>query len=272
MKYILTDSVKHLKIPAVKIEKRIFSEGELYIRIKENLKNFPVTIISNITTTNILEFLFTVDAAKKAGAKIKQIIIPFMSYARQDMLYAKGESVSGAVICSILKNLKLPITVFDIHSLKLKKYLKFKNVSLLSLLLKNLPAKKWTVVSPDLGGTARAKTIVKMIKAPLITIKKKRAKNKITMQLDMDVKGRNILIVDDMISSGTTIIKASRLLKKKGAKDIYCISTHGLFVNGAKAKLANSPVKKVFVTNTLPIKGNRQIKVTDISKFLEIKK
>ena len=130
MKYLLTESVKHLKIPSVKVEKKLFAEGELYIRIRENLKDKPLIIISNITTDNFLEFLFTVDAAKRAKAKIKKIIIPFMSYARQDRIYNPGESVSGAVICSVLKNLKIPIKIIEIHNVDLIKDFGFESLGL----------------------------------------------------------------------------------------------------------------------------------------------
>lgn len=268
MKYILTDSVKHLKIPSVKIEKSFFLEGELNVKIKEDLKEEEVIIISNIMTENILEFLFIVDAAKRMGAKIKRIIIPFLSYARQDKLYTRGESVSGAVICSILKSLKIPIVVFDIHSLRLRKYLKFENVSLLPLFIEELPKKDWVVISPDKGGVERAKKIAKILEAPLLIIKKVR-NNHINMWLNKELPKEDVLIVDDMISSGTTILKAVKILKKKGAKNIYCISTHGLFIGGARSKLLKSGIKKIFVTNSLPIKSSKQIKVKKIEKFFK---
>src|SRR3989339_126424 len=211
MKYLLTESVKHLKIPSVKVEKKLFTEGELYIRIRENLENKPLIIISNITTDNFLEFLFIVDAAKRAKAKIKKIIIPFMSYARQDKVY--------------------------------------------------------NLVSPDFGGKGRAKIIADILGSPLVIIKKTR-KDHILMQLKEKLPDKNILIVDDMISTGTTLIKASKLLKKAGAKEIYCISTHGLFVDDAKNKLQKSFIKKIFVSNTLNVQGSKQISVKKIEDFL----
>ncbi|HIG94677.1 MAG: ribose-phosphate pyrophosphokinase, ribose-phosphate pyrophosphokinase [archaeon GW2011_AR13] len=267
MKYLLTESVKHLKIPFVKVEKKLFAEGELYIRIRENLENKPLIIISNITTDNFLEFLFTVDAAKRAKAKIKKIIIPFMSYARQDRVYNSGESVSGAVICSVLKNLKIPIKIIEIHNVDLIKNFGFENFSFLSILLKEIPKKDYIVVSPDFGGKGRAKIIADILGSPLVIIKKTR-KNHILMQLKEKLPDKNILIVDDMISTGTTLIKASRLLKKAGAKEIYCISTHGLFVGDAKKNLQKSFIKKIFVSNTLNVQGLKQISVKKIEDFL----
>jgi len=206
MKYILTDSVKHLGIPSVKVEKSLFPEGELRIRIKEDLKGEEVIIISNVMSDNILELLFIVDAAKRMGAKVKRVVVPFISYARQDKLYVRGESVSGAIICSILKSLKVPIVVFDIHSLKLRKYLKFKNISLLPVLMENLPKRDWVVVSPDKGGIERAGKIAKALGAPLLAIGKVR-KDHVKMWLDEEIFGRDVLIVEDMISTGETLVR-----------------------------------------------------------------
>jgi ribose-phosphate pyrophosphokinase len=271
MKYLLTESVKHLKIPSIKVEKGVFSEGEIYFRIKEDIRNKPLIIISNITTDNLLEFLFSVDAAKRAGAKIKKIIIPFISYARQDKVYNYGESVSGGVICTILKNLKIPIIIYDIHSKLLKKYLSFQHKTLLPILVNKIPKKirkDCIVIAPDSGGVERAGKIAKSLNLPLMNIKKVRKGRKIIMNFDKDVSGKNIIIVDDIISSGTTMVKAAKLLKKEGAKEIYAISTHGLFVGNSKKELGKSRITKIIVSNTLSIKSSRQIEVVGVNKFI----
>lgn len=268
MKYILTDSVKYLRIPSIKIEKSVFPEGELYIRIKENIKEKPITLITNIIPTNILEVLFFVDAVKRAGGKLKKIIIPFISYARQDKLYHFGEAVSGAVVCSLLRQLRIPIAIYDIHTERLKKYLCFEHRSVLPLLAKQLPKKDYVVVSPDLGGAKRAATIAKLFHAPLYVMKKTREGKKITISFSQNVKNKSVLIVDDMISTGTTLLKAAVLLKKNGAKEIYCIAAHGLFVDNAKQKLKKSGIKKIIVSNTLPLKATKQITVVRIEKIL----
>lgn len=269
IKYLCTNSVQHLKLPSIKIEKSVFPEGELYLRIKENIKGKPVTIITNITPTNILEVLFLVDAVKHAGGKLNKIIIPFLSYARQDKLYHPGEAVSGAVVCSLLRQLHVPITVYDIHSEKLRKYLSFEHRSILPLLVKQLPKWQYVVVSPDLGGAKRAGKIAKLLHAPLLVMKKTRTKKGITIAFSGNVTNKSVLIVDDMISTGTTLLKAVALLRKHGAKEIYCIATHGLFVGNAKQKLKQSGIKKIIVSNTLPVKATKQIRVVRIEQILK---
>ena len=151
------------------------------------------------------------------------------------------------------------------HSLKLRKYLKFRNVSLLPMLLKDLPEREWVVVSPDLGGVDRARKIAKILGVSLVAIKKIR-KNGIVMYLDVKLNGKDVLIVEDMISTGATLVKAARLLKRNGAGEIYCISTHGLFIRGAKSKLLRSGIKKIFVMNSLDVKGSRQVRVRGLGR------
>lgn len=268
MKYLLTESVKHLKIPSIKIKKDVFPEGELHISINENIKNKSLIVISNITPDNILELLFSVDAAKRAGAKIKQIIIPFISYARQDKIYNYGESVSGGVICSILKNLKIPVLIYDIHSKLLKKYLNFQHKTVLPVLVEKIPKmirENCIVVSPDKGGVERAKKIARLLNASLMVIQKTRKGKKLIMEFSEDVFGKNILIVDDMISTGTTVTKAVKLLKKNGAKQIYVLAAHGLFVGDAKKKLKASGISKIVVSNTLSVKADRNVEVVKIN-------
>lgn len=269
MKYLVTDSVQHLKLPAIRVEKNTFPEGELFLRIRENIKKKSVVIVSAITPTNIPEFLFLIDAAKRSGAKIKKIIIPFLSYARQDKQYHSGEPVSGAVVCSLLKQLHLPIVIFDIHSDRLRNYLSYKDFSVLPFLAKKLPKKDFLVISPDKGGAKRAKMIAQQLRAPLAVMKKVRAGNKITITFTKNVSGKIILIVDDMISTGTTVAKAAHLLKNNGAKEIWCIAAHGLFVGNAKEKLGKSGIKKIIVSNTFPIKGNRQVRVVRIDSLIK---
>ncbi len=261
MKYLLTRSTAHLKLPAVKVERSHFPDGELYIRISSLVRGEKITMITHITSDNLLADLFTIDAAKRAGGKIEKILIPYLGYARQDQLYQKGEALSISVVCKILKNLCIPIVVYDVHNEAIKRDLPFKSESFLPKLLKVVPRDHFVVVSPDRGGVKRAKMIAKLLKAPIISLKKTRTKKKVIIEGRADIQNMNVLIVDDMISTGTTLQKAAKVLKAQGAKDLYVIASHGLFTKGAKGRL--KAYKRVFISNSFNIKSSNNIEVIE---------
>lgn len=268
MKYLVEQSASHLNIKSIKYERKYFPEGEVYFRILEDIKGEDVVFVSSIMPNNFLDFLFLIDAIKNAGGNIKKIVIPFISYARQDRIYSFGEAISGKVICSILDDLNIPLEIFDIHSVRLKEYFDFSSKSVLSYLLGFVPKKKFVVVSPDRGGLARADVIADILGCRLFFIHKKRIGEKIFMEFLNKLNGEDVLIVDDMISTGETLIKSVNLLKKAGAGDIYCISAHGLFVKNAIERINKSEVKKIFVSNTLPLKSSKKVSVLDISSLI----
>lgn len=269
MKYILTQSTQHLKIPSIKVTRKLFPDQELYLKIQNSIKNQPSTLISNILPQNILEFLFTVNAVRHMGANIKQIIIPYLAYARQDKIFSHGEALSAEVILSLLENLKIPITIYDMHSEMLKAKYSFDYQSLLPALLKQIPKNNFIVISPDKGGIERAKKIAKLLKAQFKVISKQRIGNAVFMQFKGNVEGKHILIVDDIISTGETLVQAAKVLKSHGARDIYCIASHGLFVKNARQKLERSQIKKIVVSNSLPIKSSKKIQVIPIEPSIK---
>lgn len=259
MKYVLTKSSAHLDFPSVKVERRFFSDGELYIRILGPCPN--VTFVTNITSDNLLEVLFTVDAVKRAGGKIQKMVIPYLGYARQDKVYQKGEALSAAVICRILKALRIPVVVYDVHNESIRKYLPFEPLSLLPQLLKKVPASDYLVLSPDKGGKKRAAMVAKQLLAPLAVLQKTKTNGKMTIQGKVDVKGRDLLIVEDMIATGTTLERAAEFLQKQGARTIYVIAAHAVFTEGARERLEKGPIKKIFVSNSFNVKSSKKIEV-----------
>ena len=183
-------------------------------------------------------------------------------------MYNRGESISGAVVCQILRNLKIPLEIYDIHSNRLHHYLPFKDRSILPALLKEIPKKNLLVISPDKGGLRRAQLVADTLKTKALAIEKVRDKQEIHMSFSGHVEGKDILIVDDMISTGTTLLKAVNLLKKNGAADIYCIAAHGLFVGDAAKRLSQSPIKKIVVSNSFPLKSHGKISVVPMEKVI----
>ena len=156
------------------------------------------------------------------------------------------------------------------HSDRLQDCLKFKLETTLPLLAKKLPKKDYVVISPDKGGAKRATYIAEMLKAPIYVISKKRDGHKITMSFNEQLPKKPVLIVDDMISSGTTLIKAAEILKAQGITEIYAIAAHGLFINNAKQKLKDAGFKQIIVANTLPVIAEGIVDVVDIKPLLMV--
>lgn len=261
MIYLLTESTMHLHLPAVKVEKKYFPDGELSIRICQSLKGRKVTYISNITNDNLLEFLFILDAALRGGAKIEKIIIPYLGFARQDRLFEAGQAISIAVIGRILQDYQIPIEVYDVHSEHVKKYFPFAEKSFLPDLTTYLPKDHYVVISPDKGGIKRAKEVAKILQVPMMSLKKTRTKDQVAISGKVNVKGRNILIVEDMIATGATLHRAAKYLKKQGAADIFVIASHGVFTKGSFVKLAKSEIKKIYISNSIHVKPHSKVKV-----------
>ncbi|MBI1970830.1 ribose-phosphate pyrophosphokinase [Candidatus Woesearchaeota archaeon] len=268
MNYLLSESAHHFSLPSMKVEKKTFADGEVYIRILDDVKNKDVTIISNILASNILELLLLVDAVRRAEGTVVRIIIPYLGYARQDKVFLPGEAVSGAVICSLLRQLNIPVIAYDVHSSELFQYLPFDHKSVLPCLAKQLPKKKYVVISPDKGGVERARMVATLLNAPMQVMEKQRKGYSVSITFTGNVRGATVLLIDDMISGGATLIEAAKAALSHGAKEVIAIAAHGLFLGDARKKLEESGISKIIVANTLPVKAGGKIGVVDVSKEL----
>lgn len=266
--YLVGESARHLSLPGLRIEEKQFADGELYIRILEDVKGKNVTVVANVLSNNFHELLFLVDAARRAGARIKRIIIPYLGYARQDKLFLPGEAVSSAVVCMVIAQLGIPVTVIDVHSMELKKHLSFDNVSVLPFLARRLPKKEYTVISPDKGGKVRAGAVANLLRSPLVVMQKERKGYEVSISFSGKINGA-ALIVDDMISGGATLIEAAKAALQHGAQEVIAIAAHGLFLGDARKKLEKSPIRKIVVSNTLPVKAFGKVEVVDVLPLLK---
>ena len=222
--------------------------------------------------SNLLHLLSIVSQARKYSSKI-YAIIPYLGYARQDREFLNGEVVTVSVVGKMLKSVGTKkVIVVDIHSkLALKQIgISSENISAVSNLanyIKRLKLKDPLVVSPDQGGTERAKKFAHVLKTDFIALKKNRDRktgriNIVTTKVS--VKDRDLILVDDMISTGGSIIKATQFLKKQKCRRVYVACTHGLFVNGAEKKIKQAGVTQIISTNTIPTNSSK----VDVSKIL----
>ena len=254
---------RKLKAPYIKTEKKIFPDGESKITINQIPKK-SITIVVQSTyppvDSNLLELLSIVSKVQKFSSKV-YAVIPYMGYARQDREFLGGEVVTIGVVGRLLKaaGVKKVLTV-DIHSKLALKELKIssENVSAMEVLVKyfkKLKMKEPLVVSPDIGGKERAKKFARLLKTDFIALKKHRDRKTGNVNIlsgKVDVKNRDLILVDDMISTGGSIAKATQFLKKQKCRRVFVACTHALLVNDATKKIKNAGVSEIISTNTVP--------------------
>ena len=263
---------RRLKAKYVDVDTRTFPDGESKITFRHNLKKSVVLIVQSTyppVDTNLLQILSIISEVKKISSKI-YAIMPYMGYARQDRQFLNGEIVTMSVVAKMLQaaGAKKAIVV-DIHSKTALRHFKIptENVSAIPELakyLKKLKLKNPIVVSPDTGGSLRAKKFADILKSDFITLKKSRNRKtgKVSIQsTKADVKGKDLIIVDDIISTGGSIVKATQFLKKQKCKRVFVVCTHGLLVGDAEKNIKKAGVTQIISTNTIP----RSISKVDVS-------
>ena len=254
---------RRLKAPYVEAKTRVFPDGESKITFGRIPKNSVILVVQSTyppVDTNLLQALSIISQARKVSSKI-YAIIPYMGYARQDRQFLSGEVVTMSIVARMLKSAGAKkIIVVDIHSKIALNHFKIpkENVSAIPELakyFKRMKLKDALVVSPDMGGALRAKRFASLINTDFIALKKSRNRNtgKVVIQSSkVDVRGKDLILVDDIISTGGSIVKAAQFLKKQKCKRVFVACTHGLFVEGAEKKIKNAGVSRIISTNTIP--------------------
>ncbi|MGI0026326.1 MAG: ribose-phosphate diphosphokinase [Nitrosopumilaceae archaeon] len=254
---------KKLKATYLKSELRIFSDGESKITISGKPKGKVVVVQSTYppVDSNLIQALSLVSKAKKYSSQIIAVI-PYLGYARQDKEFLPGEVITMSLVANMFKAAgATKVIVVDIHSKMALNHFKIsaKNVSAIPELVKyfkKLKLKDPLVVSPDLGGIARARDFANQFGVKFIALKKYRDRKtgvvEIRSKNQKHVKGRDLILVDDMISTGGSIVKAAEFLKKQKCKNVYAACTHALLIGDAEKRIKKAGVAKIVSTNTIP--------------------
>ncbi|WP_148680362.1 ribose-phosphate diphosphokinase [Nitrosopumilus maritimus] len=266
---------RKIKANLVKSEVRIFPDGESKITLKGNISKRKSIVVQSIyppVDTNLIQALSLISKAKETSSEVI-VVIPYMGYARQDREFLPGEIVTMKVLAKLFKGAGASkLIAVDIHSLIGLKYftIKSKNVSAvpdLAAYFKKLSLKNPLVVSPDQGGKERAKEFAKEMGIEFIALQKKRDRKTGKVQIktkQANVIGRDLILVDDMISTGGSIVNATKFLKKEKCKRVFVACTHALLMNDAEKKIKKSGVTKIISANTIP--GNTSI--VDVSNTI----
>jgi ribose-phosphate pyrophosphokinase len=256
---------KNLKTELIKPELKIFSDGESKIRLP-SLYNKHCIVVQSLyppIDRHIIQLLMIIHKCKSDNASKITVIIPYMAYARQDKAFLEGEIISISVLADLIQNCGTnEVITVDIHNELSLSYFSIiiKNVSaipiLAEFLLNNKNIENPIIVSPDEGGKIRAKKIAELLNLQMLCLKKTRDREtglvSIEEKLDLAVHGKDAILIDDMISTGKSIVKACEILKKNKIRKIIVLCTHALLLDNALEIIMEAGVDEIISTNSIP--------------------
>ncbi len=258
-----------------------FSDGEISVSINENVRGSDVFIIQSTcapTNDNLMELIVMVDALRRASAGRITAVIPYFGYARQDRRVRSARvPITAKVVADFLSSVGVDrVLTVDLHAEQIQGFfdVPVDNVFGSPVLIEDMKQRNFedvVVVSPDIGGVVRARAIAKLLDdKDLAIIDKRRPQANVSqvMHIIGDVKGRDCIIVDDMIDTGGTLCKAAEALKEHGAKRVFAYATHPVLSGSAADNLRNSVIDEVIVTDSIPLSG--ELKALDNIKVLTL--
>jgi ribose-phosphate pyrophosphokinase len=279
----LTDKIcEYLNVKKGLISRKVFSDGEIWIKFKENIRGRDVYLVQSTMppAENLMELLIMLDAAKRSSARRVTAVIPYFGYARQDRKDQPRVAVTAKLVADILTKAGADkVITMDLHAAQIQGFfdipLDHLYASPIYLDEFNGDNKNLVVVSPDVGGIKIARSYAKKLHAGLVLIDKRRpeANQAEVMNIIGDVEGKDVLIVDDLIDTAGTFVAAVNALKKLGAAKIFGAVTHPMLSGQAIEKLENCEIDKLFVSDTIPqnsLKPDSKIKIkTSAALFAE---
>lgn len=276
--------IEILKLPAVSHLTSRFADGEIRVEIHDSVKNDSIILIQSTcppVNENMMELFILLDALKQAQARHVAVVIPYLGYSRQDRKTTTGSPVSAQLMAHFLQTAGADQAVFlDLHSSVIESFFKipFKHLSAVPFLAEEWKKKHShmtdiTCVSPDVGGLKRAQVFSQVIKGNVACIHKERSQPNQAQAIKLDGKiGKNAIIIDDMIDTAGTLCTAIDNLIQNGAQNIFVASVHGLFSLPAIQRIEKSPVKEIWVTDSVALNQEAQsckkIKVVSVAGLL----
>jgi ribose-phosphate pyrophosphokinase len=267
------DIATHLSIGLGKAKVGRFSDGEVDVEIEQNVRARDIFVVQptcSPTNENLMELCIMVDALKRASARRVTAVIPYFGYARQDRRPRSTRvPISARVVANLLEAVGVErLLTMDLHADQIQGFFNIPvdNIYASPVLLSDLQSKRYddlVVVSPDVGGVVRARALAKQAGCDLAIIDKRRPKANVSevMHVIGEIEGRNCVIMDDMIDTAGTLVKAAEVLKERGAKKVFAYCTHAVFSGPAIERIQNSKLDEVVVTDTIPLDdGGKQCK------------
>ncbi len=261
-----------------------FSDGEVTVEIQQNVRSREVFVVQSTcapTNEHLMELFIMVDALKRASANRITAVIPYFGYARQDRRPRSTRvPISAKVVANMLEAVGVNrVLTMDLHADQIQGFfdIPVDNIYASPVLLSDLQSKRYenlVVVSPDVGGVVRARALAKQLGCDLAIIDKRRPKANVSevMHVIGEIEGRNCVIMDDMIDTAGTLVKAAEVLKERGAKSVYSYCTHAVFSGPAIERIKASALDEVVITNTIPLneaaKGSAKIRQLSVAPLI----
>lgn len=262
-KALAKEIADHLEMTLGESEVRNFSDGEVYVDIKESVRGEEVYVVQSTCPPcnhNLMELLIMLDAFKRASAHSVTAVIPYYGYARQDRKVAPRTPISAKLVADLITVAGATrVVCVDLHAGQIQGFFNIPvdNLYATPVLLKYINDNfrdDMVIVSPDAGGVERARAFAKRLKANLAIIDKRRPTPNVSevMNIIGEVDGKLAIILDDMVDTAGTLTQAATALKEHGAKEVYACCTHAVLSGPAIERIENSPIKELVVTNTIP--------------------
>ena len=280
---LAADICRHLGISLGNTEIKSFSDGEVFVEVKESVRGMEVYVIQSTCTPvnkNLMELLVMMDALKRASAHAITAVIPYYGYARQDRKVAPRTPITAKLIADLITTAGATrVLCMDLHAGQIQGFFNvpvdnlYATPVLLDYIQKNY-RDNTVIVSPDAGGVERARAFAKRLQTNFAIIDKRRPAPNVAeiMNIIGDVAGKICIIMDDMIDTAGTITQAADALMKQGAKEGYACCTHPVLSGPAIERLKKAPIKEVIVTNTIPLsdeaRGLKKIKSLTVAPLL----
>ena len=273
--------VKSLKINLGKLSVSHFSDGEISVKVQENVRGKDVFVIQPTCTPvneNLMELLIILDALRRASASRITAVIPYFGYARQDRKDQPRVPITAKLVANVLYAAGVDrVLTLDLHAGQIQGFFDIPVDHLYGInpiidYFKKAKVSNLVVVSPDVGGIKMARAYAKRFKAGLAIVDKRRNTPEATEVMNIlgEVKGKNAVIVDDIVATGSSLVEAAKALKQAGAKKIYATITHGILSNNAVGKINESCIDCLIITDSIPLvedKKSKKIKVVSVDSL-----
>src|SRR5574342_530933 len=276
--------VQHLNIPLGRATVNRFSDGEVMVEIDENVRGRDVFVLQSTcapTNDNLMELMIMVDALKRASAGRITAAIPYFGYARQDRRPRSARvPISAKVVANLLQTVGVArVLTMDLHADQIQGFfdIPVDNIYAAPVLLGDVWKQRYEdliVVSPDVGGVVRARALAKRLESDLAIIDKRRPKANVAEVMNVigEVKGRTCVIMDDMVDTAGTLVKAAQVLKEEGATKVVAYCTHAVLSGGAVDRINKSALDELVVTDTIPLREDaracKKIRVLTVSGLI----